>query len=62
MKLVSAHIVLKFKQSDWLKEYIDFNTNKRKNAPNSFEKESFKLINNITFSKTMQQLKNKNKC
>ena len=30
MKLVSVHRILKFKQSDWLQKYINFNTDKRK--------------------------------
>ena len=41
MKLTGIYKVLKFKQSDWMKKNIDFNTEKRKNAVNSFEKDFF---------------------
>ena len=39
MKLTKIHKVLRFKQSDWMeKKYIDFITEKRTTAANTFEK------------------------
>ena len=38
MKLTKIHKALKFKQSDWMKKYIDFNTEKRMNAANDLRK------------------------
>ena len=57
MKLTKIHRVLKFKQSDWMKNYIDFNTKKRMNAANDFEKDYFKLMINSIYGEAMEQLK-----
>ena len=54
MKVVHIYKVLKFKQSDSLKDFVLFNTEKRKCATNEFEKGFFKLIINSVYVKTME--------
>ena len=57
MKLTKMYRVLKLKQSDWMKKYADFNTEKRNNATNSFEKGFFKLMTNFVYGKTIENLR-----
>jgi len=44
---------MRFERKEILKPYIEFNTAKRNNARNDFEKDIFKLINYV-FGKTME--------
>ena len=39
-----------------MKKYINFNTEKRTNAANSFEKDFFKLMISSVYGKTMENL------
>ena len=51
MKLTKIHGLLKFKQSDWMKKYIDFNIEKRMIAANDSEKDFFKMNDQLCLQK-----------
>ena len=48
---------IKFKQSNWLKEYIEFNTKKRQERTDEFNKAFFELLINRVFGKSMESIK-----
>ena len=62
MKLKKIQRILKFKQNDWMKPYIDFNTQKRKDTTNNTDKNQFKLLDNAVYGKTMENTRKKESC
>ena len=59
MELKKIHRGIKFIECDFLKPYINKNTNLRTKAKNNFEKDFFKLMNNSVFGKTMENIRNR---
>ncbi|XP_021958954.1 uncharacterized protein LOC110854831 [Folsomia candida] len=53
--ITQVHRAVKFTQRAWMKPFILFNTEMRKKAITDFEKDFFKLLNNSSFGKTIEQ-------
>ena len=62
LKLKKIHRILEFNQSQWLKQYVDFNTQKRIEAEKNGDKDRkalYKLMNNSVYRKTMENLRSR---
>ena len=57
LKLKNVHRIIEFNQGAWLKPFTDMNTVLRKIAKNDFEKDFFKLMNNVVFRKTIENVR-----
>ena len=57
LQLLKLHRILKFRQSAWIKPYINFNTAKRRAAKFSFLQAHYKNLNSMLFGKTMESLR-----
>ena len=57
MRITAVHRGISFYQRPWMEPYIRKNTELRKTAANSFEKDFFKLMNNSVFGKTIENIR-----
>ena len=55
--MIKVHRILKFKQSNWLKEYVEFNTKKRQESTDEFSKNFLKLLINCIYDKIMENIR-----
>ena len=59
MVVEKVHEIISIKQSKWLESYISFNTQKRNESKNDFEKDFFKLLVNAAFGKFLENVRNR---
>lgn len=57
MILSRIHKVVSFRQEKWMEPYISFNTEMRKAAKSTSEKDFFKLLNNSLYGRCMMNLR-----
>ena len=57
MKLKKIHKMVRFSQTAWLKTYIEFNSQKRRETNSEFLRSFFKLLNNAVFGKSLENIR-----
>ena len=59
MKLKTIHIILKFKQKNWLKVFTDFDTKKRRESNDESNKNLYKHFDNCIYGKSIENARKK---
>ena len=59
MVVEKIHETISFKQIKWLEKYINFITQKRNKANSEFEKDFYKLLNNVFYGETVEYVRNR---
>lgn len=62
LKVTKIHKVMRFKQSNFLKTYIDYYTAKRKASKTPFAKRLYKFFVNAVYGKFIEQIRNYLEC
>ena len=57
IRIVKVHTVYKIKQSPWLENYIEYNTEQRSKSKTKFEKHFYKLMNNSFYGKKVENIR-----